>query len=977
MASMASASQVGCRVASSTAATGSGRARRAGSTPRALARIFRRGVLASQTKGERSARAVVRVVPRAVLDDEGVPWDTDVDASDLAAPPPGLSYDEATPGATLPELAARLLDAVRAQYKDAMYDECVVDISPFGVEECSGDLHDACAEVAVAANAAQVAGEFNMAMRRRELRRLRAALWELRKMLEAAPDGCSITVRHRLELLRSASLDVCHPLMRATDAPAPSAIPNFQTVHLDVAVDATPDVFSDPSESVACDAETGGAAVAFYRGGQPTAEGRSWMVSRGFKTVVDLRFEDRDNQWTRPVGGGAGVGKLGEKGLEVIHLPVTDMEPPSFEDVERFIEVANDESKRPMFVHCKAGIGRTGSMVSCWRISRGMKVDDALALESLNCDFGSLAQEAFVREFADRLVRKRLGSWDDDDEARATLRKHEQEAHAAEEAAEATKPAGTAEAHEPSSAVYKVAGADGTTTRGSQSATAPDPSLSWSDAAKQAAADDLETAPAYEGAGFNEDGAVASVSNARFPSTQSAPEGTGSGGSISEASAVGEHSSLDQAPDMYVIRTDGFTCTREEVEERMLKISHPSTQQLVLVWRVPPKRIFIVKKLGSALLRNLIEVAHAFMSMGFEVIVEESVMEEMRREAFENPAEPTDLRAGFDGAVGAAKGKKTRVFKKSLADPAETASAADVRDAVLAKVGTLRVDERDGRIPREDWGTVDLVVCLGGDGVILHASKLFQGPVPPLMGFHFGSMGFLTNHPPKQMAQSLLQSVGRGPKKVANVKGGIPITLRMRLECTLVKKKDSARNGGDGAPSHVYTVLNEVLVDRGPSPFLSKIEAYDRGQLITTIQADGVMLATATGSTAYSVSAGGSMVHPNVPAILMTPICPHTLSFRPVVLPDSVEVELRVADDARCSAWVSFDGKERCELCSGDSIFIRMSQFPVPTINYADQTGDFISSLRRCLRWNERDEQKPLDEAAMRELREIAGENVD
>ena len=429
---MASASQVGCRVASSTGATGSGRARRGGSTPRALARFFRKGVLASQDPRERVARAVVRVVPRAVLDDEGVPWDADVDLSDLPAPPAGLSYDEATPGATLPELAARLLDAVRAQYKDTMYDECVVDMSPFGVEECSGDLHDACAEVAVAANSAQVAGEFNMAMRRRELRRLRAALWEMRKMLEAAPDGCSITVRHRLELLRSASLDVCHPRMRATDAPAPSAIPNFQTVHLDVAVDAVPDVFSDPAESAACDAETGGAAVAFYRGGQPTAEGRSWMVSRGFKTVVDLRFEDRDNQWTRPVGGGAGVGKLGNQSLEVIHLPVTDMEPPSFEDVERFIEVADDESKRPMFVHCKAGIGRTGSMVSCWRISRGMAVDDALALESLNCDFGSLAQEAFVREFADRLARKRLGSWDDDDETRATLRNHEREAKAAE-----------------------------------------------------------------------------------------------------------------------------------------------------------------------------------------------------------------------------------------------------------------------------------------------------------------------------------------------------------------------------------------------------------------------------------------------------------------------------------------------------------------------------------------------------------------
>ena len=577
-----------------------------------------------------------------------------------------------------------------------------------------------------------------------------------------------------------------------------------------------------------------------------------------------------------------------------------------------------------------------------------------------------------MREFADRLARKRLGSWDDQDEERATLRRDEQEAHAATEAAQTATIEETSamKKHEPSSAVYKVTVP--VNARG-ESKTAPDPSPTWSDAARTKAAAELETVPAYEGAGFSEDGHLASVSNARFPSTQSSPEGVGSCGSTAEASAVGEHSSLDQAPDMYVIRTDGFTCTREEVEERMLKISHPSTQQLVLVWRVPPKRIFLVKKLGFALLRNLIEVAHAFMSMGFEVIVEESVVEEMRREAFENPAEPTNLAA----AAAATAGEEKRKKRKSLVDPAESASAADVRDVVLRKVGTLRVDERDGRVPREDWGTIDLVVCLGGDGVILHASKLFQGPVPPLMGFHFGSMGFLTNHPPKQMAQSLLQSVGRGPKKVANVKGGIPITLRMRLECTLVQKKNSARNGGDGLPSHMYTVLNEVLVDRGPSPFLSKIEAYDRGQLITTIQADGVMLATATGSTAYSVSAGGSMVHPNVPAILMTPICPHTLSFRPVVLPDSVEVELRVADDARCSAWVSFDGKERCELCSGDSIFIRMSQFPVPTINYADQTGDFISSLRRCLRWNERDEQKPLDEAAMRELREIAGDYVE
>ena len=99
------------------------------------------------------------------------------------------------------------------------------------------------------------------------------------------------------------------------------------------------------------------------------------------------------------------------------------------------------------------------------------------------------------------------------------------------------------------------------------------------------------------------------------------------------------------------------------------------------------------------------------------------------------------------------------------------------------------------------------------------------------------------------------------------------------------------------------------------------------------------MLATPTGSTAYSVAAGGSMVHPNVQAILLTPICPHSLNFRPIILPDYVEMELRVPDSARVGAWVCFDGKQRQELQRGDSVFIKMSENPVPTINKYDQVG--------------------------------------
>ena len=179
------------------------------------------------------------------------------------------------------------------------------------------------------------------------------------------------------------------------------------------------------------------------------------------------------------------------------------------------------------------------------------------------------------------------------------------------------------------------------------------------------------------------------------------------------------------------------------------------------------------------------------------------------------------------------------------------------------------------------------------------------------------------------------------------------ITLRMRLRCELI------RGDGREAPQS-YDVLNEVVVNRGNNAYLSKIECYERGRLLTKVQADGIMIATPTGSTAYSVSAGGSMVHPNVPAILFTPVCPHSLSFRPVILPDSAELELRIPSDARDSAWVSFDGKARSELRRGDCVRIAMSEHPLPTINKSDQTHDWFGSLARCLNWNDRVEQRPF-----------------
>ena len=103
------------------------------------------------------------------------------------------------------------------------------------------------------------------------------------------------------------------------------------------------------------------------------------------------------------------------------------------------------------------------------------------------------------------------------------------------------------------------------------------------------------------------------------------------------------------------------------------------------------------------------------------------------------------------------------------------------------------------------------------------------------------------------------------------------------------------------------------------------------------------------------------MVHPSVPAILFTPICPHSLSFRPVLFPSHVTLQVKVPNDARAGAWASFDGRHRVELRKGDSVIIKVSRWSVPTFSKKDTTRDWFASVSNCLRWNERVVQKPLE----------------
>lgn len=275
------------------------------------------------------------------------------------------------------------------------------------------------------------------------------------------------------------------------------------------------------------------------------------------------------------------------------------------------------------------------------------------------------------------------------------------------------------------------------------------------------------------------------------------------------------------------------------------------------------------------------------------------------------------------------------------------------------------LDAADGSatvVRKTPHGAVDdevhLVVCLGGDGLILHVvSTLFPKAVPPIMPFNLGSLGFLTPY-----------EFSAHERHVEDVlRGGTNVALRMRLKCAVVRKATPTdacfhnfssgmllEEDAVGVSSCEYHVLNELVIDRGPAPYLSNLEVLCDDLPVTRVQADGLIVATPTGSTAYNLSAGGSMVHPDVPAILFTPICPHSLSFRPVLFPDYVTLTIKVPDDSRASAWVSFDGRHRMELMRGDKVIVSASKWSVPTFCKSDATSDWFRSISSCLHWNQR-----------------------
>jgi NAD+ kinase len=276
----------------------------------------------------------------------------------------------------------------------------------------------------------------------------------------------------------------------------------------------------------------------------------------------------------------------------------------------------------------------------------------------------------------------------------------------------------------------------------------------------------------------------------------------------------------------------------------------------------------------------------------------------------------------------------------------------------------------NNELARKKPHTFDFVITLGGDGTVLYASWLFQRVVPPVLSFALGSLGFLTKFDFNQYQEILTKAF----------RDGVSISLRLRFEGTIMRsqkrpdeteKRDLVEElvGEEGddhrthKPERTFEILNDIVVDRGPNPTMTTIELFGDEEHLTTVQADGICVATPTGSTAYNLAAGGSLCHPENPVILVTAICAHTLSFRPVILPDSMVLRIGVPYDARANSWVSFDGRERVELCPGDYVTITASRYPFANVMPPGRRSeDWINSLSRTLQWNSRQRQKAFND---------------
>ena len=232
----------------------------------------------------------------------------------------------------------------------------------------------------------------------------------------------------------------------------------------------------------------------------------------------------------------------------------------------------------------------------------------------------------------------------------------------------------------------------------------------------------------------------------------------------------------------------------------------------------------------------------------------------------------------------------------------------------------------------DDFAKLDFILALGGDGTILSLARAVGDHGTPILGIHLGELGFL--------AEVVLEDMF--PRLDAVAEGNYNIQKRMVIKCIV-------KNGNE--PQTFYA-LNDIVVDRGKSQRLLNCELLANDDFVAKYNADGLIVATPTGSTAYSLASGGPSVMPTFGSMVVTPICPHTLTLRPIVFPDDQILEISFPMDGGEEMALAIDGQVNEYLKSTAKVLIQKATFKINMVNFTD--SNYFNTLRTKLGWGVR-----------------------
>lgn len=237
-------------------------------------------------------------------------------------------------------------------------------------------------------------------------------------------------------------------------------------------------------------------------------------------------------------------------------------------------------------------------------------------------------------------------------------------------------------------------------------------------------------------------------------------------------------------------------------------------------------------------------------------------------------------------------------------------------------------------LTKEDVGAkdLDLLIVLGGDGTLISVARMMHGRGVPILGVNMGSLGFLTEVTMDEIYPTL-ESV---------LVGKIDFEERILLSVTVLKK-------GEVRESH--TVLNDVVFNKGVLSRLVDLKVSINGQYVSSYRGDGLIIATPTGSTAYSMAAGGPILYPTIDALIICPICPFSFANRPIVIPGNREIEVRLEVEHK-DFYVTLDGQVGFEMAFDDAIHIRRADSRLKLIHLPEK--NYYEVLRKKLKWGER-----------------------